>query len=81
MYHLFIALQVLGIVLTFGAEVLLLYGDGSREQKLMSCLMGSSLVQNAAYLLELTAQTREAERFFCTISTSPGSIPAMSSVR
>lgn len=59
MYHLFIALQVLGIVLTFGAEVLLLYGDGSREQKLMSCLMGSSLVQNAAYLLELTAQTRE----------------------
>ena len=36
MYHLFIALQVLGIVLTFGAEVLLLYGDGSREQKLMS---------------------------------------------
>lgn len=50
MYHLFIALQVLGIVLTFGAEVLLLYGDGSREQKLMSCLMGSSLVQNAAYL-------------------------------
>ena len=29
MYHLFIALQVLGIVLTFGAEVLLLYGDGS----------------------------------------------------
>lgn len=59
MYYVFIALQVLGIILTFGAEVILLYGDGSREQKLMSFLMGGSLIQNAAYLLELTAQTGE----------------------
>lgn len=59
MYNVFIALQVLGIGIILLAQVLLLYGDGSREQKLMSFFVWGAMVQNAAYLLELTAKTQE----------------------
>lgn len=59
MLNVFIAIQVLGICLTFVAQGLLLYGDGSREQKLMIFFISGSLCQNAAYLLELTAKTKE----------------------
>lgn len=59
MYSVFITLQVLGIGIILLAQVLLLYGDGSREQKLMSFFVWGAMVQNAAYLLELTAKTQE----------------------
>lgn len=42
------------------ALMLLLRGDGSREQKLMQYFLIGSLVQNVGYLLELTAPTLEA---------------------
>lgn len=59
MFNFFIALQVLGICLTLIAQGLLLKGDGSREQKLMIFFISGSLCQNAAYLLELTAKSKE----------------------
>ena len=45
--------------LTFVALILLLNGDGAREQKLLIFIMCGSLVQNVGYLLELTAPTVE----------------------
>lgn len=59
MYNMFIALQVLGIGIILVAQVILLFGDGSREQKLISFFVWGSLVQNVAYLLELTASSKE----------------------
>lgn len=59
MFNFFIALQILGICLIFIAQGLLLHGDGSKEQKLMIFFISGSLCQNAAYLLELTAKTKE----------------------
>ncbi|MFN2901407.1 hypothetical protein ACKUEH_25620, partial [Escherichia coli] len=55
-----IGLECLGICLTFVALILLLYGEGAREQKLLIFIMWGSLVQNVGYLLELTAPTMEA---------------------
>ena len=55
-----IALEVFGICLIFVALLLLLNGDGAREQKLLIFIMCGSLVQNVGYLLELTAPTVEA---------------------
>ena len=55
-----IILECLGICLTFVALILLLNGDGAREQKLLIFIMCGSLVQNVGYLLELTAPTVEA---------------------
>ncbi len=60
MYSLIISLQVVVICLTFIAQGLLLYGDGSREQKLMSLFMAGATVLNVGYLLEVTAGTMEA---------------------
>ena len=57
---LFIGLSILGISVIVLALFLLLKGDGSREQKLMQYLLMGSLIQNAGYLLELTAPTVEA---------------------
>lgn len=60
MYYMYIAIQVIGITICFMAQMLLLYGNGSREQKLMNFFVGGSLIQNAGYLLELLAQSKEA---------------------
>ncbi len=53
-------LECFGICLTFVALILLLNGDGAREQKLLIFIMCGSLVQNVGYMLELTAPTVEA---------------------
>ncbi len=55
-----IALECVGMILIFIALVLLLNGDGAREQKLLIFIMCGSMVQNVGYLLELTAPTVEA---------------------
>lgn len=49
----FIGLQILGICTIFFALVLLLKGDGSREQKLMEYFLVGALIQNIGYLLEV----------------------------
>lgn len=55
-----LGIEMLGIGSIIFALLLLLKGDGSREQKLMQYFLIGSLVQNAGYLLELTAPTLEA---------------------
>ena len=60
MVNFVIGLECFGICLTFVALLLLLNGDGAREQKLLIFIMCGSLVQNVGYLLELTAPTWEA---------------------
>ncbi len=60
MVNLVIVLECFGICLTFIALVLLLNGEGAKEQKLLILIMCGSLVQNVGYLLELTAPTLEA---------------------
>ena len=60
MVNLVIALECFGICLIFIALILLLNGEGAREQKLLILIMCGSLVQNVGYLLELTAPTLEA---------------------
>lgn len=56
----FLGLEILGIGVIIGALVLLLKGDGSRDQKLMQYFLVGALIQNAGYMLELTAPTPEA---------------------
>lgn len=56
----FLGLEIIAIAAIFTALVLLLNGDGSREQKLMEYFLVGSLIQNMGYLLELTAPTMEA---------------------
>ncbi len=53
-------LGIFGICVIIIALFLLIKGDGSREQKLMQYFLMGTLVQNAGYLLELTAPTIEA---------------------
>ncbi|MCI8506479.1 MAG: response regulator [Lachnospiraceae bacterium] len=60
MVNFVIALECFGICLTAVALVLLLNGEGAREQKLLIITMCGSLVQNLGYLLELLAPTVEA---------------------
>ncbi len=60
MVNFVIGLEYFAICLTFVALILLLNGDGAREQKLLIFIMCGSLVQNVGYLLELTAPTVEA---------------------
>ncbi len=60
MVNFVMGLECFGITLTFIALVLLLNGDGAREQKLLIFIMCGCLVQNVGYLLELTAPTMEA---------------------
>lgn len=55
-----IGLEIIAIGTIFFALMLLLNGDGSREQKLMEYFLVGVLVQNTGYLLELTAPTMEA---------------------
>ena len=60
MYTFLTGLQVVVILITFIALGLLLNGDGSRAQKLMSLFVTGSIVLNVGYLLEITATTLEA---------------------
>lgn len=60
MVNFILALECFGIALTFIALILLLNGDGAREQKLLIFIICGSLVQNTGYMLELTAPTVEA---------------------
>ncbi len=60
MQIIFVGLQIIGICTIFFALVLLLNGDGSREQKLMEYFLVGALIQNIGYLLEVTAPTMEA---------------------
>ena len=60
MVNFVIGLEFFGICLTFIALLLLLNGEGAKEQKLLLIIMCGSLVQSVGYLLELTAPTLEA---------------------
>ena len=53
-------LGIFSIGVLLFALFLVLKGDGSREQKLMQYFLIGALIQNAGYLLELTAPTVEA---------------------
>lgn len=59
MYGVYIAIQVIGIILLGIAECILLRVEPSREQKLMQYFTCASLLHNVAYLFELLAQTKE----------------------
>lgn len=67
MVNLVILLECFGICLTIIALLLLLNGDGAREQKLLIFIMCGSLVQNIGYLLELAAPTLEAAMTAVTV--------------
>lgn len=56
----FIGLEIFVICIIAIALLFLLQGSGPREQKLMMCFLIGSLIQNAGYLLEITAPTVEA---------------------
>lgn len=60
MNFVFLGLEIFGIGVIVFALFLLIKGDGSREQKLMQYFLMGVLIQNAGYLLELTAPTVEA---------------------
>lgn len=67
MVNFVILLECFGICLTVIALLLLLNGDGAKEQKLLIFIMCGSLVQNVGYLLELTAPTVEAAMTAITV--------------
>ncbi len=60
MYNVYITIQIIGIVLLFITEGILLYAENTKEQKIMIYFVTASLVQNVAYFLELTAGTVDA---------------------
>ena len=60
MVNFVILLECFGICLSIIALILLLNGDGAREQKLLIIIMCGTLVQNVGYLLEVTAPDVEA---------------------
>ena len=60
MFYLFLTVQIIVICLIFTVLGLLTGGEGSKEQKLMILFIGGSLIQNTAYLFELTSKTMEA---------------------
>ena len=67
MVNFVILLECFGICLIFIALLLLLNGEGAREQKLLILIMCGSLVQNVGYLLELAAPTLEAAMAAVTV--------------
>ena len=67
MVNFVIFLECFGICLTVIALLLLLNGDGAREQKLLIFILCGSLIQNAGYLLELTAPAVEAAMTAVTV--------------
>ncbi len=60
MVNFVIALECFGICLIIIALLLLLNGEGAREQKLLILIMCGSMAQNVGYLLELLAPNVEA---------------------
>ncbi len=60
MVNFVIGLECFSLCLTVFALLLLMNGDGAKEQKMLMLIMCGSLVQNTGYLLELTAPTLEA---------------------
>ncbi len=56
----FLGLEIFGCGIIISALLLLLKGDGSRDQKLMQYFLLGALIQNAGYILEMTAPTLEA---------------------
>ena len=60
MVNVLVIIELFTIIMEFSCLALLLSGDASREQKLMSYFIGGALVQNAGYVLELMAPTVEA---------------------
>lgn len=60
MYLLFVSIQIVCIILAGWALALLLHKDTTREQKMMTYFMFAVLIQNVAYLFELTSRTAEA---------------------
>lgn len=60
MVNFIICLECFSICLTFAAMILLLNGNGAREQKLLLFVMCGTLVQNVGYLLELVAPSVES---------------------
>ena len=69
MVNLVIVLEYFGICLTVIALLLLLNGEGAREQKLLIIILCGSLVQNVGYLLELTSSTVEAAMTAVVVET------------
>ncbi len=67
MVNFVIALECFSICLSFLALILLLNGEGAREQKMLILIMCGTLVQNVGYLLELTAPTVEAAATAVTV--------------
>lgn len=67
MVNFIIVLECFGICLTAVALLLLLNGEGAKEQKLLIIIMCGSLVQNVGYVLELTAPTVEAAMTAVTV--------------
>ena len=59
MIGLYVGLQIFGILIIGLALALLLNNDCSREQKMMIFFTTGALIQNAAYLLEISAATPE----------------------
>lgn len=60
MVNLVVILEAFGICLTIIALLLLLNGDGAKEQKLLIIIMCGALAQNVGYLLELVAPSLDA---------------------
>lgn len=60
MYSVYVTIQVIGILLLLAALGILFFGEVSKEQKVMVFFVNGSLTHNCAYLLELTAQSKEA---------------------
>lgn len=60
MFSIYVVIQLVAVILLFIALGLVLSGDGSLEQKLMGFFVTGSLIQNAGYLLEIMAVSKEA---------------------
>ncbi len=67
MVSLAIIVECFVIGLTIFALLLLLNGDGAKEQKLLIIIMCGALVQNVGYLLELTAPSLESAMTAVTV--------------
>lgn len=67
MVNLAIIVECFVICLTMFALLLLLNGDGAKEQKLLIIIMCGSLIQNVGYLLELTAPSLDAAMTAVTV--------------
>ena len=57
MFSFFIGLEIIGILLIFAAIYIVVSDkDGTRDQKLISCFLVGSLLQNFGYMEELLAK-------------------------